>query len=58
LQWLFGVVTVSRGIVESSFVTVLFFAAIGLLALVSGGVLYLTAIEWRDRRRQQRDKKM
>ncbi|CAA9298793.1 hypothetical protein AVDCRST_MAG92-4936 [uncultured Coleofasciculus sp.] len=43
---------------ESSFVTVLFFAAISLLVVVSGGVVYLTAIEWRDRRRQDRDKKM
>jgi hypothetical protein len=42
---------------NSSFVTVLFVAAIGLLAVVSGGVIYLTAAEWRDRRRQDRDKK-
>ncbi|HEY9608062.1 hypothetical protein [Allocoleopsis sp.] len=42
---------------ESPFVTVLFFAALGLLALVSGGVLYLTVAEWRDRRRRDRDKK-
>jgi hypothetical protein len=58
LQWSFGVATVSRGIVESSILTVLFFAAIGLLVLVSGGVAYLTAVEWRDRRRQSRDKKL
>jgi hypothetical protein len=43
--------------VEGSFVTVLFFTAIGLLVLVSGGVLYLTAAEWRDRRRRNRDRK-
>ncbi|HEY9796593.1 MAG TPA: hypothetical protein V6D30_13200 [Leptolyngbyaceae cyanobacterium] len=44
---------------ESSFLTtVLFLAALGLLALVSGGVVYLTAVEWRDRRRQDRDRKM
>lgn len=42
---------------ESPFVTVLFVAATGLLVVVSGGVAYLTAIEWRDRRRQDRDKK-
>lgn len=42
---------------EGSFVTVLFFSAIGLLVLVSGGVLYLTAAEWRDRRRRNRDRK-
>jgi hypothetical protein len=58
LQWSFGVATVFRGIVESSFVTVLFVGALGLLVLVSGGVLYLTAAEWRDRRRRDRDKKI
>jgi uncharacterized membrane protein len=58
-QWLFGVATVSRGIVESSSIAlVLFVAAAGLLILVSGGVIYLTAAEWRDRRRQDRDKKL
>lgn len=36
---------------------VLFVVAVVLLVLVSGGILYLTAIEWRDRRRQSRDKK-
>ena len=36
---------------------VLFLVALVLLIFVSGGVLYLTAIEWRDRRRQSRDKK-
>jgi len=35
----------------------LFLTAIALLAVVSGGIAYLTAMEWRDRRRQQRDKK-
>ncbi|HEY9834618.1 MAG TPA: hypothetical protein V6D26_28970 [Stenomitos sp.] len=43
---------------ESPFVTVLFVAALGLLAVVSGGVVYLTAAEWRDRRRRDRDKKL
>ncbi|WP_255515402.1 hypothetical protein [Allocoleopsis franciscana] len=43
---------------ESPFVTVLFFATLGLLALVSVGVVYLTAAEWRDRRRRDRDKKL
>ncbi|MGD1938810.1 MAG: hypothetical protein ACFCA4_14840 [Cyanophyceae cyanobacterium] len=28
-----------------------------LLVVVTGGVVYLTASEWRDRRRQDRDKK-
>ncbi|HEY9676046.1 MAG TPA: hypothetical protein V6D11_31675 [Waterburya sp.] len=43
---------------ESPFVTVLFFAGIALMVVVSGGVLYLTAAEWRDRRRRDRDKKL
>jgi hypothetical protein len=42
----------------SSIAMVLFVAAAGLLILVSGGVIYLTAAEWRDRRRQDRDKKL
>ena len=28
-----------------------------LLVIVTGGIVYLTASEWRDRRRQDRDKK-
>jgi hypothetical protein len=35
----------------------LFLLAIVLLVVVSGGVLYLTTVEWRDRRRQDRDKR-
>ncbi|NEP03016.1 MAG: hypothetical protein F6K58_31085 [Symploca sp. SIO2E9] len=58
MLWLSGVATVSKSIVEISLVTVLFFSAAGLLVLVTGGIIYLTAVEWRDRRRQQRDKKM
>jgi hypothetical protein len=30
--------------------------AVLLLTVVTGGVLYLTAAEWRDRRRRQREK--
>jgi hypothetical protein len=36
----------------------LFLAALVMLVVVSGGILYLTSLEWRDRRRQDRDKKM
>ncbi|MFB6276458.1 MAG: hypothetical protein ABEI32_09995 [Halothece sp.] len=36
---------------------ILFVIAVVLLIFVSGGILYLTALEWRDRRRQSRDKK-
>ena len=35
----------------------LFLIALGLLGFVSLGILYLTAVEWRDRRRQDRDKR-
>lgn len=40
-----------------SFLNLLFLIAIALLVTVSGGVLYLTAVEWRDRRRRDRDKR-
>lgn len=36
---------------------VLIYMALGLMVLVTGGVLYLTAADWRDRRRQQREKR-
>lgn len=29
--------------------------AVALLVMVTGGVVYLTAAEWRDRRRRKRD---
>ncbi len=35
----------------------LFLIALALLIFVSGGILYLTAMEWRDRRRRKRDQK-
>ncbi len=35
----------------------LFLVALGLLGLVSLGVLYLSTVQWRDRRRQGRDKR-
>lgn len=36
--------------------TVLATLALVLMVVVTGGVAYLTAAEWRDRRRQQRDR--
>ncbi|MEM7592045.1 MAG: hypothetical protein AAF383_11110 [Cyanobacteria bacterium P01_A01_bin.83] len=36
---------------------VLFLVAIGILGLLSIGVLYLSVVQWRDRRRQSRDKR-
>ncbi|ACK69489.1 conserved hypothetical protein [Gloeothece citriformis PCC 7424] len=41
-----------------SLLNVLFIAALALLVLVSGGILYLTTLEWRDRRLQDKDKKL
>lgn len=35
----------------------LFLVALGLLGLVSIGILYLSTVQWRDRRRQGRDKR-
>ncbi|HIK38386.1 MAG: hypothetical protein N3D76_11465 [Geminocystis sp.] len=37
---------------------VLFVIALGLLLFVSGGVFYLTSLQWRDRRRRERDKRL
>lgn len=42
---------------EFSYLTVLALLAIGLLVAVTGGVAYLTALEWRDCRQQEREKK-
>ncbi len=35
--------------------TILATVALGLMVIVSVGVLYLTAYEWRDRRRRKQD---
>lgn len=32
-------------------------AALGMLLVVTGGIVYLTAVEWRDRRRRDRDRR-
>lgn len=37
--------------------TVLATLALVLMVGVTGGVVYLTAIEWRDRRRQERERR-
>lgn len=42
---------------EFSAVNVLIFIAFGLLVTVTGGVLYLTMAEWRDRRRLDKAKR-
>jgi hypothetical protein len=40
---------------ESTFLSILAMIALGLLVAVSGGVAYLTAVEWRDRRKRDRE---
>ena len=42
---------------ETTAYSVLVVIALGLLVTVTGGAAYLTAAEWRDRRRQERDRK-
>jgi hypothetical protein len=41
--------------VESSIFSGLIYAAFGLMVVVSGGVVYLTLAEWRDRRRREEE---
>lgn len=43
---------------EITLLNSLFVVALLLLFVVSGGILYLTTMEWRDRRRQERDKRL
>jgi len=49
------------GIVETSVPSSLYLglgiAALGLMLAVTLGIVYLTAVEWRDRRRRDRDKR-
>lgn len=42
---------------EFSFLNALIWLAFVLLVTVTGGVLYLTAVDWRDRRRQEQAKR-
>jgi len=42
---------------EISALSVLATLALVLMVGVTGGVIYLTAIEWRDRRRREREKR-
>ena len=43
--------------VEVSPLSILAITALVLMLSITGGVLYLTAVEWRDRRRQEREKR-
>lgn len=40
---------------EASASTILATVALGLMVIVTGGIAYLTAADWRDKRRQKRD---
>ena len=42
---------------ENTAFSVLVYLALGLMLIVTGGVAYLTAAEWTDRRRQMKEKK-
>lgn len=42
---------------EFTFVNVLTVVALVLLLMVTGGVIYLTAVDWQDRRRRDRAKR-
>jgi hypothetical protein len=43
--------------IEISPLTILSTIALLLMVLVTGGVAYLTAVDWRDRRRQDRERR-
>jgi CHASE3 domain sensor protein len=43
--------------VENSFLSILALVALGLLVTVTGGIVYLTLADWRDRRRQDQEKR-
>jgi hypothetical protein len=43
--------------VDTTIYTVLATGTLGLMVLVTGGIVYLTAAEWRDRRRQEKEKR-
>ena len=40
---------------EAKALSILAITAVALLVVVTGGIVYLTAIEWRDRRRKSRE---
>jgi len=44
--------------VETGYIlNILSVVAVGLLVAISGGILYLTSLEWRDRRLQEQAKR-
>jgi len=42
---------------EGSFLNILALSALVLLVAVTGGVIYLTLMEWRDRRLREQEKR-
>ncbi len=42
---------------EYSVINILALVTLVMMVIVSGGIAYLTAMEWRDRRRQEREKR-
>lgn len=42
---------------QTTVLNVLVLAAFGLLTVVTVGIIYLSAAEWRDRRRQEREQR-
>jgi hypothetical protein len=42
---------------ENTLFSVLSVTALALLLIVTGGIVYLTLADWRDRRRQEREKR-
>jgi hypothetical protein len=59
LVYRYGRLGAQRFLVETTtFLNILFLVAVALLVVVSGGILYLTSLEWRNRRLQSQDKKM
>jgi hypothetical protein len=42
---------------ETSLLTILVFLTVGMMVAVTGGIAYLTSVEWRDRRRREREQK-
>ncbi|MBE9077494.1 hypothetical protein IQ241_09315 [Romeria aff. gracilis LEGE 07310] len=43
------------GAFEAKAISILAVSALALLVVVTGGIVYLTAAEWRDRRRRSKE---
>jgi hypothetical protein len=54
--WLNGYFEI-KATMEHTIFSVLSITALGLLVIVTGGVIYLTLADWRDRRRQDNAKR-